>query len=492
MNGKCANCGAEGEGKFCGSCGGPMIMPEAPSAPSQAQEDIKDIQYKCPNCAAPLAFDSATQKMKCSSCGTEMDMSDFEKYNEALDKAAASKNKGFTAYQGETMPADGLKSSVCQSCAGEIFMDETTVATECPYCGNPTVVPAQVAGILKPDFVIPFKKDKNAAKKALKGFYRSKFLLPKLFKEENRLDKLTGLYVPFWLYDANTGAHGTYNGVRTKSWVSGDYQYTKTDTYLISRSCDLNFEKIPADGSEKMDDTLMEAIEPYEYKDLTPFSMAYLSGYLADKYDVDAEQNKERIYTRIRTSIDDALRRTIRGYQNVHQRSLSVNLYDEKIYYALMPVWMLNTKYNKKMYSFGMNGQTGKLVGDLPIDWKKAAKIGGLVFAGGALVLVLLGITKIATFDTLGSWSWLGILGSIITGFSYIGYLPFMKKMKENKIAKQAAKAGANVDGMNIAKHAGANIAGSVASGLVGNKPIVGNILGDAVRNKIENGGPKK
>lgn len=507
MKNKCPNCGYEGVGTFCENCGEAMISMEQPpiatvsapasepvaeTAPTSAPKvDQSNLEYKRPNCGAPLVFDSPSQKMKCNSCATEMEMKDFQAYDEALKTANQVENTTFDAYQGEEISADGMQSATCQSCGGEIVMEQTTVATECPFCGNPAIVPAGVSNILKPDYVIPFKVDKNAAKASLKNFYKGKFLLPKWFKEDNRIDKLTGMYVPFWLYDADTNSYGLYDATRSHSWTQGSYRYKKTEHYLVSRSGTLRFEKVPADGSEKMDDTMMEAIEPFDYSALSPFSMAYLSGYLADKYDVDTEKNQERINTRIRQSVDSAFRSTAHGYSTLTTRNLNVNMQKPAVHYALFPVWMLNTKFNKKLYSFGMNGQTGKLVGDLPIDWKKAAMIGGAIFVGSFAILGSIGLVTTPLYKTLNMWKAFGVLGSIIAGLSYITYLPFWIKMKE-KSKVVTDKIDGNIKSSLSSTFSAKNIGGNIAGNTVSNIPIVGNILGDIVRNKIENGGDKK
>ena len=352
------------------------------------------VEYKCPGCSAPLVFDSATQNMKCNSCQNEFEMTAVKQYNEAL-QASEQETTGWGAYNNNGWAAEeqhALSGSVCQSCGGELLADATTVATECPYCGNAAVIPGQVSNTMRPDYVIPFKLDKNAAKEALKGFYKNKFLLPNFFKDENRIDKITGTYVPYWLFSCGTSSYATFDATRVQSWTSGDYHFTKTDNYLVTRNGDLAFEMVPADGSEKMDDVFMEAIEPFGYRDLIPFAIPYLSGYIADKYDIDAEALKPRVDERIKTSVIDALKSTIHGYASVIPRNVNMNIKDGDIKYALFPVWILNTKYKDKLYTFMMNGQTGKLVGSLPVDWRKAAFWFGGIFAGLGTVLSLISL----------------------------------------------------------------------------------------------------
>jgi hypothetical protein len=361
-------------------------------------------------------------------------------------------------------------------------MDATTVATECPYCGNSAVVPERVANMLRPDLIIPFRMDKSIAKDALRKFYKGKVLLPKFFKDDNRIDNINGMYVPFWLYDCDTSSTAVYDATRKRTWRSGDTEYTQTDHYLVTRAGNMNFEKIPAGGSSKMDEASMEAVEPFEYKDIAQLSMAYLSGYKADKYNIDAETNKPRVNQRIRHTVDGALRGTVRGYATVSTRSLNVNAYNAQVRYALMPIWMLNTRWNRDLYTFAINGQTGKLVGELPIDWKKAWKLGGIISAGAAAVLIPLGILAELSSDALSTLIGISLLGILGAGLSYLPFLPYFKNKKKKKEEERKAKGEAPTDLMSQinAKSIAGNAAGSLAS------KVGGNFLGDVVRNQVE------
>jgi len=209
--------------------------------------------------------------------------------------------------------------------------------------------------------------------------------------------------------------------------------YTQTDHFLVTRDGDLRFEKIPADGSSKMCGTTMESLEPFDYGCLEPFSMAYLSGFMADKYDVDAKELKPRIHERIHASVDKNLRSTVNGYASVSKRSLNVNIHNSEINYALLPVWVLNTRHNGNLYTFTMNGQTGKLVGDLPIDWARAACLGAAIFAGLAALLIAMGFGIGLTSETFGILQIVGIIGIVVGLLSFITYLPMFNKSKKKR-----------------------------------------------------------
>ena len=327
-------------------------------------------EYKCPCCGGAIAFDAGIQKMKCPFCDTEFEMEALKAYDAELnsqphDDMTWDTSAGSEWTEGET---EGLKVYTCNTCGGEIVADETTGASECPFCGNPVIMTGQFAGALKPDLVIPFKMDKKSAIAALQNHYKGKRLLPKVFKDQNHIKEVKGLYVPVWLFDTDADAYVRYRATRTRSWSDSQYNYTETSYFAVTRAGGIGFENVPVDGSTKMDDTMMESIEPFDIGDAVDFQTAYLSGYLADKYDVDAQESIDRANERIRRSTEDAFASTVQGYMTVTAESTNINLRNGRARYALYPVWILNTQWNGQNFTFGINGQTGKIAGDLPMD----------------------------------------------------------------------------------------------------------------------------
>ena len=280
-----------------------------------------------------------------------------------------------------------MSSFQCPSCGGKILCDDTTAASFCPYCDNPTIMPSQVSGGVKPDAVIPFIKTREDAQAAFLQLCKGKKLLPKFFTEEQRLEKITGMYVPFWIYDCDGSFNGSFKATRVHVWSDATYDYTRTDHYLLNRAATAQFEGIPMDGSSKMDDTFMEAIEPFDYSELVDFDTAYLSGYLADKYDVESEAGKDRIRERVENSINSQIQTSLVGYATVLPTSRSLKVNHSKARYVLLPVWMLNTRYKDKIYTFAMNGQTGKMIGTFPICPKRSLSWFGKIFAGVTAVV---------------------------------------------------------------------------------------------------------
>jgi len=341
-------------------------------------------EYKCPNCGGAVKFDSSTQKMKCPYCDAEFETAAIEEYQKELAVPAREKvdwSSESSIKEWEDSELNDLTMGSCPSCGAELVGDKNTVAMVCPCCGNAQIVSRRLTGLLKPNYVIPFKLEKKAATEALKNFYQGKRLLPDLFKEDNQVNSIQGIYVPFWLFDAKAQAHIRYKAEKTMGWSDRNYNYTKTDFYSVVRDGSLSFQKVPVDGSEKMDDAYMDAIEPFDYSTIKDFETAFLAGYAAEKYDVDAEKSRERAGKRIKTTIENEFRRSVPGYVSVRQESSSVNVESGSVSYALFPVWILNTRYKKENYQFIMNGESGRLVGRLPADNAKSWKY-RLLFTG--------------------------------------------------------------------------------------------------------------
>lgn len=350
------------------------------------ETDVKN--YKCPACGGSLHYDGKENKLVCDYCGSDFDLSRFEdvkpagenstETGAAEDKFSEAENsRDWENRETSTdwgVDNDSLRVYTCPSCGAELICDETTAATSCPYCGNPAIMPEKFEGVQRPDYVLPFKLTKEEAVEALTKHYNGKIFLPKTFKDKNHIEEIKGVYVPFWLFDMDVDGEMRYAGANTRSYRDGDYLVTETDHYNIYRSGSMRFEKIPADGSSKMPDDYMDSIEPFDYSALEEFSPSYLPGFMADKYDVDAAKVFDRAEQRCTQTVKDEFRRTVIGYEEVHSMGQYISLKDSDVHYALMPVWLLSTKWNDKNYLFAMNGQTGKLVGNLPMDkgsfWK--------------------------------------------------------------------------------------------------------------------------
>lgn len=350
------------------------------------------LEYKCPCCNAGLPFNESVQRMKCQYCDNEFDLETVRTYNEGLNETDGA---DFTWQQTESAQWSEteqtvLRSFVCPDCGGELLTDDNTAATFCPYCDNPTILPGRVSGGLKPDGVLPFKTSKEDAKAAFLKLCKGKPLLPKLFTQEHRLEKITGIYVPFWLYDCSGSLNGQYKATRLHHWSDSRYNYTRTEYFHLIRNGSAQFASIPMDASQKMDNDIMESIEPFDYSQVVDFETAYLSGFFADRYDVEAREGEARIQERVGASMDALIRESLFGYSSVAPISRRLHVEQGKAKYVLLPVWMLHTRYKDKTYVFAMNGQTGKMTGTFPICPKRTAAWFAGVWAGVTALVTLL------------------------------------------------------------------------------------------------------
>ena len=354
------------------------------------------VEFKCPNCGAPIQFDPGIQEMLCPYCESTLNVEALQALDEGLEGEKPEPMKwGYGGQKWQRGEQEGLVVYSCRSCAGEIVADETLGATTCPFCDNPVVLTSKFAGTLRPDVVIPFKVGKAEAVAALKKHYLGKKLLPKVFQDQNHLGEVKGVYVPFWLFDADTDADMEYKATRVRVWSDRQYNYREVSHFRNFRSGQIGYSKVPVDGSRAIDDLLTQSIEPFELGEATPFKTAYLAGYFANKYDVDATEAEVTANRRIENSTARAFEETVKGFDLVTPLRSQIKLNGGELAYALLPVWLLSTKWRDESYTFAMNGQTGKFVGDLPLDRAAYWRLFGRVFAITAVAMSVVLLTII-------------------------------------------------------------------------------------------------
>ena len=347
--------------------------------------------YQCPQCSAPLIWKNG--ELVCESCGASYKEEDMRALSEAMQENAGQSsldwNKCRNAQTFTAQDESALQEYNCPACGAVLVTSAATAATKCAYCGNNALIPKQFSGELRPDAILPFTVSREDAEKKLREHFHGKKLLPDDFVRACRVEDVEGLYVPYFLFNCQADARCTYRAERVNTYRRGDWQITDTLHFYVERCGRVSFDRVPVDGSSKMPDDLMESIEPFKFEDAVDFKTAYLAGYLADKYDVTAEQSIDRANERIKRSTEDAFASTVKGYHSVTTENSSIRLHNGKAKYALYPVWLLNTTWKGKKYLFAMNGQTGKFVGDLPVDNGLYFKwLGGLTAGFGVIALI--------------------------------------------------------------------------------------------------------
>jgi len=333
--------------------------------------------HKCPGCGAPLKFNPKNQKWDCAYCGSSFGIEDLEKNEKKYNEVKAEEASKLDLYK-------------CPDCGAEIVADENTSATFCVYCKNTAILKNKLVGKFEPDYIIPFQNTMEDATNAFKGICKKRPLSPKFFSDPKNIAEMKGVYIPFWLFECDSNGSITANATNVTSWTSGNKRYTKTDTFLCTRSGNLVFSHIPVDGSKHFDNAIMNSIEPFDYDKMVKFSHSYLSGFLAEKYDLNSDETFDDVKKRAETTTTNLLKGSIKGYSGVVTiKDKEINVIKTDVKYALLPVWMLNVKYKDKIYPFAMNGCTGKMIGDIPVDKKRTVVIFLIMFVSLFAIFIL-------------------------------------------------------------------------------------------------------
>lgn len=366
---------------------------------------------KCPNCSGNLKFNPDTQKLGCDFCGASFDPSLFDaKIDELVTDAPAAEAapvaeaqpsgpaEQITTEVSEALgPSDEVKPGehqsnvnegeqvefVCNSCGARVVTDKNTSATFCAFCGSPAMVGQRLTNEFRPQYMIPFKISRQKAENAFLKWAGGGKWTPFGFVSKENVKKLTGLYVPFWLF--NIKAHIDVEGTAEDVSYSGDKQITSH--YEIKRVGDVEWKNIPLDGETRIDDKLMEAIEPFNFANMIPYDYDYIPGFYADRYDQDAQALAKRATDRGIAGMDQVIKKSIGKKYDRHRitknRSTITSMAAN---YALLPVWFMSYKYHNRMYYFAMNGQTGEVAGKVPVSKVKKTAFFFIVLAIAAVI----------------------------------------------------------------------------------------------------------
>ncbi len=353
---------------------------------------MKTVDHKCPSCNASINYNPKEKNWVCEYCGSKFSLKELKENEKNFESTNTTQSKELKTNKKENSDIPEMDEYYCEDCGAKIVADKNTAATFCVYCKNTAILKTRLVDKFSPSKIIPFSKTKEDAINAFKSIGKGKFLMPKAFSDTKNIEELKGIYIPFWLYSCVMKGHIKGKGTRVMSWSDSNYIYTKTDTYNVERDCTYNFDNIPVDGSIRFNDAIMNSIEPFDYSELIDFNYSYLSGFLAEKYDLEKEDAKKITIDRaVQTVYSDIQRKASSGgYSSFIPEVKDTNIESETIDYVLLPVWMVNIKYEGKFYTFAMNGQTGKMIGDIPYSRKKALVMWILIFAAIFLLIALI------------------------------------------------------------------------------------------------------
>lgn len=358
------------------------------------------ISFKCPHCDGELIFDPAKQNYKCEYC-----MSSFtqQELNSMTPKKSTERNVGasssYVENERETAERNGASGTPqseakmyhCPSCGAEIITDATTAATFCYYCHNPVILGGRLEGEFLPDKIIPFEIPKEEAVKRFLTFVGRKKFVPKAFFCKEQIESITGVYFPYWNYNVHLDGELQGEGKNVRTWVTGDIQYTETKYYDIQRAGKVSFSNMTENALKKANAELASGVMPYDFDKMQDFNMSYLSGFFAEKRDIEKETLSDEMRQSARDYTSKMLRGTIDEYGFLSIESSWTRITNEKWMYCLLPVWTITYKGDDgKIYYYSMNGQTGEVCGDLPVDRKKLSLV-SLAVSIAIMIIGLLG-----------------------------------------------------------------------------------------------------
>lgn len=338
--------------------------------------ELKTITYQCPNCNAALDFDNPSGKFICKYCDskfTQQNIKNIFAENEALslsrENLEAERAAAADEANAESEEFSGTSALyTCPNCGAGVICSDLTASTKCHFCHTPVILSGRLSGEYKPDVIIPFKMTREQAEEAFRNYCKGKFLLPSGFTANAQIQNITPLYVPYWLKSGSVNGFLEAEGRKINSWTTGNTRHTRTRIFNVTRRAEMTFVRVPCDGSKRIDDSLMESIEPFNYDEIQAFSMSYLTGCGAEKYDVSSDEAAQRIDQRIADGASEILRGDMTGYSSIKEKSKTVLYTNQQTVYGLLPVWFLNYTYMGKDYPFVMNGQTGNHFGILPVS----------------------------------------------------------------------------------------------------------------------------
>lgn len=346
------------------------------------------LSFKCPNCDGELIFDPAIQQYKCEYCDSAFTQEEWDALTPEKSTEQERNPASGDAEAGETSEAVLY---TCPSCGAEIITDATTAATFCYYCHNPVILGGRLEGAFLPDKVIPFEITKEEAVKRFLAYVERKRFVPRAFFSKQQMETITGVYFPYWNYQAEAESVMQGEGRRIRSWTTGNTQYTETKCYRISRKGKVSLANLTENALQKANADLARGVMPYNFDKMQEFRMGYLSGFMAEKWDIEKETLTEKMQNQVRLYADKMMRSTIENYSSVSVENSEIQFKEEQWSYCLLPVWTITYKgRDGRIYYYSMNGQTGEVCGELPVDKKKLGIVSGAVSAA-ILILGLIG-----------------------------------------------------------------------------------------------------
>lgn len=323
---------------------------------------MKVISHNCPNCKGVLKFEPKSQKWNCKHCKSSLTIEELKKHEKAHQYVAPEKSKN--------------NIFCCRNCGAVLVTEKNTSATECIYCNNTALIKERLTGEFAPSKIIPFQIDKEQALKIFVEYQKTQMFMPKIFDKKENIEKITGIYIPYWLYKCDINGVVDLQGTKRREATHQKDTFITIETYHLKREGKMSFENIALDASVALDDEMMASIEPYDYDKMQDYNHSYLAGFLAEAYDDKENKLFEKIKPKLLKTFENIVKYREINYETLEVTSNGGKITNVEKIYCLIPVWFVNVNYNNKKYIFAINGQTGKVVGDPPINLYKVVFIG--------------------------------------------------------------------------------------------------------------------
>lgn len=353
--------------------------------------------YHCPNCRAPIAFNPDRQLYVCDYCNSSFnqeEMNAFFAKQEAKDNQKAEQEAEKEAERQKSAPEGEIHVNEyhCQNCGASVVTDETTTSTFCYYCHSPVIITTRLQGDFKPNQLLPFRIGEERAKKEFLAYCSKKKFLPSDFTSDAQLEKMTGLYLPYWYIDSDVNVNFVGQSKSVEVWRVGDYEYRETSIFLHQRQGTYNINNVNIPAFEKIDRNLLNGVEPFEPEEFQAFTTPMLQGYFTEQATVDKSEAIPIMYKEIDKIAGNMLDSSL-GAADIKTNVKTFEHHDHEWKYSLLPIWILTYNYLGKIYVYAMNGQSGRAFGEMPIDMKKLnrhALLSALIAGFAAAVIVYL------------------------------------------------------------------------------------------------------
>lgn len=331
--------------------------------------------YHCPNCGGELRFEPESQTCHCDYCQSQISLAELTKNNQKQPQLFREPPQHY----------------YCPACGAEIFTKETTLATFCCYCHNPVIISDRLYDKREPDGIIPFQISRQEAINRFLDWRKGKWFTAKGFAAPKQLEKITGLYLPYWLSEGEVNVQLNAKASASHSWQNGNVRYTEVSEYQIVREGSISFQHIFHQALNHDEAKLLTCIQSFDYSQLKPFDMAYLAGFLAEQKDIEQNNIALSLDKELRQYSESLLMRTVQGYDRVYSCQYQIDLVNTDSRYVLLPVWLLSYPYHGRNYLFALNGQTGAVYGELPFSRGKFCGLFGTVFTAVSLLSFIIG-----------------------------------------------------------------------------------------------------